>query len=84
MDGTWEYILLMHVAGFLWIFSQVKFLIEGYFHYTHLHHIYKTHFIYVNMFVFCYEKAGKPNSRQNIDMTFPRWSSILPLFLFLS
>ena len=51
---TCEHILLRHLAGFIWIQPQIKFLTEEYFHYILLNHIYNTYFIYLSTFVICY------------------------------
>ena len=41
LDWTWVPIPLKHVAGFIRLFTQVKFLTDRYFNYTVCHHIYR-------------------------------------------
>ena len=82
-DRTWEHILLRHLAGFIWIQPQIKFLIKEYFHYIPFNHICSTYFIYLSMFslVMGLKKSWKAQWKPNIDSVFPKGSFyvVIPL-----
>ena len=54
LDSTWEHILLRHLAGFISMQPQIKFLTKAYFHYILLNHNYSKYFMYFRVFVICY------------------------------
>ena len=53
LGRTWEHLLLRHLAGFISMQPQIKFLTKTYSHYVLLNHIYSTYFMYLSMFVIC-------------------------------